>query len=497
MPSPIPKNPPEGAEKTNVSESTAQDHPQTESEAGLALSKPYHDLPAVEQQPQEPEVVEAPGNIFSESGERTFRTLTLRDTVFVLISNRVGLGVLALPDIMHTLGLAPATLAIVGIGILSTYTAFELLQLYRKYPHCANIVDMAKVVGGKPLEVAVAIGLMANLCLTCASASVTISVALNTITEHMLCTVAWIGLAVVASWLLCLPRTFKFVALVGMPATTCIIASVLIVVISLSLGSPRGAPEGYFDKDIKYVGNPGFKNGLRACLNVCYAFAGNVGYPSLFPEMKNPSKHFYPALVWLQIFTIPLYILVGLGIYLMAGQYTTSPALGCAPEVPAKVAYGVVLPAVLSTALVFGHTAVKYMYVVLMRALQATEDVAAHSVTSWTAWVGSVTLFWSVVFVLANAVPVFDSILSISSSTFAAWFTFGIGSVFWFFLNRGRLLSTREKAALAVLNGLLILQVLFMNGAGLWAAITNIVDVYEKGEGGIRGPFTCADNSLF
>lgn len=481
---------------TTVSEAAVQDRPQTESDASLALSKPYNELPAVEQ-PQQPEVVEAQGNIFREGGEGTFRTLMLRDTVFVLISNQIGLGVLALPGIMHTLGLVPATIIIVGIGILSTYTAFELLQLYRKYPHCANIVDMAKVVGGRPLEIVVAFGLMANLCLTCASASVTISVALNTITDHMLCTVAWIGIAATASWLLCLPRTFKFVALVGMPGTVCIIASVLIVVISLSLGSPRDAPEGYFDKDIKYVGKPGFKDGLRACLNICYAFAGNVGYPSLFPEMRNPSKHFYPALVWLQIFTIPLYILVGLGIYLMAGQYTTSPALGCAPEIPAKVAYGVVLPAVLSTALVFGHTAVKYMYVVVMRALKATEDVTAHSGTAWTAWVGSATLFWSMVFVLANAVPVFDSIISISGSTFVAWFTFGIGSVFWFFLNQGRLLSTRKKAALAVLNGMLILQVLFMNGAGLWAAITNIMDIYARGKGGIRGPFTCADNSLF
>lgn len=467
---------------------------QTESAEGLAMAKSYNDIPVEEQQP---DAALAMGNIFGEGGATTFRTLTQRDTVFVLISNQVGLGILSLPGTMHILGLVPGTIIIVGVGMLSTYTAFELLQLYRKHPHCANIVDMAKVVGGKPLELLVAFGLMVKLCMTCASASVTLSVAFNTMSNHAICTVGWIGVAATACYLLCLPRTFKFVAMAGIPATVSILAAIVIVLVSLGLAPPRGAPEGLLDKDIRLFGCPGFKQGLKAFLNICYAFAGNLGYPSLFPEMKRPSQDFIPSLIWLQVFSISLYLLVAIGIYLMAGQYTASPALGSAPEIPAKVAYGIVLPAVLSTGLVFGHTAIKYMYVVIMRALKATDQMTAPSVTAWSVWAGSAAAFWSMAFVLGNAIPIFDSILSISSATFVAWFSFGIGPVFWLFLNRGRLLSTWRKTALTAVNTLLIMLTLFMNAAGLWAATTTLMDIFEKGEGGIKGPFTCADNSLF
>jgi hypothetical protein len=38
----------------------------------------------------------------------------------------------------------------------------------------------------------------------------------------------------------------------------------------------------------------------------------------------------------------PLYMATGAIIYALAGQYATSPALGSAPLIPAKVAYGIV-----------------------------------------------------------------------------------------------------------------------------------------------------------
>lgn len=462
-----------------------------DSTIGLALSTPYEEASPA----PPPQVTQSSGNIFNE-GSTTFRTMTRRDTALVLISNQVGLGILSLPSIMQTLGLIPGTIAIIGVGILSTYTAFVLLQLYRKHPHCVNIVDMARVVGGRPLEILVGVGLMVKICLTCASASVTLSVAFNTISDHSMCTVGWIGVSAALCWLLSLPRTFKFVAQVGIPATISILAAILIALISLGVAAPRGALPG-FEKEIKIIGNPDFKQGLRACLNVCYAFAGNVGFPSLFPEMLDPSRDFTPALVYLQIFSIPLYLIVAIGIYCMAGQYTTSPALGSAPELLAKVAYGVVLPAVLATGLVFGHTAVKYMYVVIMRSLKSTDQMTSNSVKAWTVWVSSATALWIVSFVLANAIPIFDSILSISSSTFVAWFTFGISGVFWLFLNWGRLFITWRKTLLTVLNVLIIVQSVFMNAAGLWAAITNLMDIFNRGDAGIKGPFTCADNSLF
>ncbi|GJN78495.1 hypothetical protein PLIIFM63780_001989 [Purpureocillium lilacinum] len=438
-----------------------------------------------------------PANIFDDgSNGKTYRTLTRWDTILVLVTNQVGLGILSLPKILLTLGLVPGVIAILGLGVVSFYTAFELLQFWRAHPHCVNMVDMARVVGGRPLEVIVGVSLLVKICMTCGSATVTIAVALNTMSGHALCTVGFAGVAAIACWLLCLPRTFKFVSQTGVPSTVSILAAVLIVIISLGVaGAPKNAPPGW-DKEIVVVGNPSFREGVGACLKVCYAYAGNVGFVSYMAEMKDPSRDFVPALSILQVASVLLYLVTAVAIYCLSGQYTTSPALGSAPLIPAKVAYGIVLPALLSTGLVFGHTAIKYMYVVAMRAMKRTQQMTDNSARSWTTWVVCGTLFWGVSFVLANAIPIFDSILSIASATFIAWFTFGISGVFWYHRNWQEKFR-RRNIFLAVVNALLILQSLFMNGVGLWSAVQGLIDIFNDKENKIGGAFTCADNSIF
>ncbi|CRK44365.1 N amino acid transport system protein like [Verticillium longisporum] len=434
-------------------------------------------------------------NIFS-SGEKNYRTVGRWMAGIILITNQVGIGILSLPGTLQTLGIVPGVIAIVGIGLLSTYTAYELLQLYRRYPHCVNIVDMCKVVGGKPLEILGGIAMIINICFTCTSATVTVSIALNTMSEHAICTAGFMGVTVVAFWLLCLPRTFAFVGQVGIPATISVLAAVLIVMISLGIADPQSAPTP-FEKEVKVVGNPTFREGLTSCLQVAYAYAGNVGFPSLLAEMKDPSSDFLPGLVILQSFSIPLYIIVAITIYCLAGQYTTSPSLGSAPPLPAKIAYGVMLPCLLATGVVFGHTAIKFMYVTVMRWQKATDQLTSRNVRSWGSWVGCATIFWLLAFILGNSIPVFDSILSISSATLIAWWTFGISAIFWFHLNRGQMFANWRKISLFVLNVLIIIMSLFMNSAGMWAAIMGLLDVFNNEENEILGPFTCANNALF
>lgn len=435
-------------------------------------------------------------NMFAQGGgEDTFRTMGLWDTVLVLVTNEVGLGILSLPSILHTLGLVPGLIAIIGFGVVTWYTAYELLQFYRKHPHVLNLVDMTRVVGGRPLEIITGIGLLFKICMTCGSATVTLSIAFNTMSNHGLCTVGFAGIGAIGCWLLCLPRTFKFVSHVGVPSTISILAAVLIVIISLGVsGHPNGAPDDW-DKHIVIVGNPSFSEGLAACLKVCYAYAGNVGFVSYMAEMKNPSRDFVPALWILQIFGVSLYVVTAVAIYCMSGQYVRSPALGSAPLTSAKVAYGIALPAILATGLVFGHTAIKYLYVVALRATKSTHRATENSWRTWIIWVSCATFFWTLAFVLASAVPVFDSILSIASATFVAWFTFGISGVFWYHRNWEEKFQ-RKNIPLAIINALLILQALFMNGAGLWSAITGLQKIYNS-DSGLEGSFSCADNSVF
>jgi transmembrane amino acid transporter len=209
---------------------------------------------------------------------------------------------------------------------------------------------------------------------------------------------------------------------VGIPSTISILVSVLIVMIALGVSGPSNAEDSNPDIDIIIVGSPTFIEGLTSCLNICYAYAGNVGFVSYMAEMQNPSKDFVPALFILQGFSIPLYVIVAIVIYTLSGQYTRSPSLGSAPILPAKIAYGIVLPCLLATGMVFGHTAIKYLYVVIMKKLRATDEITSRTRRSWGVWIGCATFYWVGSFIMANAIPIFDSILSISSSTLIAWF---------------------------------------------------------------------------
>ncbi|KAF4454058.1 neutral amino acid permease, partial [Fusarium albosuccineum] len=162
-------------------------------------------------------------------------------------------------------------------------------------------------------------------------------------------------------------------------------------------------------------------------------------------------------------------VLVAVAVYCLAGEYTTSPALGSAPIIFAKISYGLVIPSVLSKGLAFGHTGIKYTYVELMKYLGLSHELSRHNTRSWLIWLGIVTVFWLLSFVLSIAVPVFDSILSITSAATIAWFSFGISAIFSLHrtLQRGDDWRTSHRTPF---NILLIVGSLFLNGAGIWSS---------------------------
>lgn len=55
--------------------------------------------------------------------------------------------------------------------------------------------------------------------------------------------------------------------------------------------------------------------------------------------------------------------------------------------------------------------------------------------------------------------------------------------------------SDWKMTLLFVLNVLLIVQSLFMNAAGLWSSITELLDIFASNSSKVRGAFSCGDNS--
>ncbi|KAK6705435.1 hypothetical protein SNK05_009332 [Fusarium graminearum] len=433
------------------------------------------------------------GNIFEGQDGKSYRTMTRWGTIFALLTNQFGIGALGLPSAFATLGLVPALITLFGSALLAWYTGFELYRYSILHPQCVHIIDLAKAAGGRTWQVIVAIGFLIQVIMFCSSAIVTISIAFNTMTEHAICTVSFMAVAAVISFLLCVPRTVKFISRSGPPTVISLVGAVLIVMISLGFADPVKAPENW-TPTIKAFNNPGFRNIFNAVLKIVFAYAGNHSYVSYMAEMRDPKKDFPFSLTWLIVLTTAFYTMLATGIYCLAGEYTTSPALGSAPHIYAKAAYGVVLPAILTGALANGHVGVKYMFIVCMKQMKATGEITSNTVRSWAAWMICTTIFWIIAFILANAIPIFDSIVSIQSATTYAWFSFGMSGVFYLVSRKGTHFKGGKNIAFFVLNSGIILFAFFLNGAGLWASLTEMLEIFATGDN-VNGTFSCGDNS--
>ncbi|KAL6705114.1 hypothetical protein ACN47E_007373 [Coniothyrium glycines] len=98
------------------------------------------------------------------------KKLTTSQAVIISVTNEVGIGMLSLPSALNVLGFFPGVLCIVVMGMLSLYTAYNLIQYWRKYPHMLNIVDYGRVLGGPWMEAVFATGFLINMALICALA---------------------------------------------------------------------------------------------------------------------------------------------------------------------------------------------------------------------------------------------------------------------------------------------------------------------------------------
>lgn len=433
------------------------------------------------------------GNIFEQGGV-SYRTMGRWDTYLLLTTNQFGLGILSLPSVLNVLGIVPSIFAIVGFGLLAWYSGHQLLSFYKKYPHVVNIVEAARVVGGRPFAAVVSGFMIILLAFYCASAVVTLSIAFNTISNGAICTVSFMAVAVIACYLINIPRTMKFVAWSGYPNNVSILAAALIVIISLGVGNPGNAPENW-TRELKVVGTPTLRDAINACLRIIYSYAGNVSFLTYMAEMKSPEKDFGFCLAALEITSITLYCTVAIAVYCLAGQYTLSPALSTAPAIPAKAAYGLLIVALLATGLANGHTASKLIYVQVMRKMNALHQLTDSSVKSWSVWVSIVTVLWIAIFIIANVIPIFDSILAITGATAVPWLTFGFASIFWLYNNQGKYTESKKKMACAVLSVALVVFSVTMNGIGLWASVTELLDIFNDDSSSVRGVFSCGSNA--
>ena len=268
---------------------------------------------------------------------------------------------------------------------------------------------------------------------------------LNTVSNHGTCSIVFGVAGLLVSLICCLPRTLLQVSYMSIASFASILAAVLVTMIRLGIENPGSQ---YVDITVQ----SDFAKGFLAATNIVFAYAGHVGFFSFISELKDP-RTYSKALFLLQGVDTSMYIIVAIVTYRYAGTDVKSPALSSASPLWQKAAYGVAIPTIVIAGVINGHVAAKYIYVRLFR---GTDRMSRKSWSSIGLWTIIVVVLWTMAWIVAEAIPVFNHLLGLISALFVSWFTYGVSGMFWLYMNYGQYRKNGRKMFLTVLNFLIL-----------------------------------------
>ncbi|BGP38298.1 hypothetical protein JCM10450v2_002244 [Rhodotorula kratochvilovae] len=432
--------------------------------------------------------------VFGAQGEGTinYRSMGWITTTVILLKLQIGLGVLSIPSAFGTLGLVPGMICLVVFALLTGWTDLVIGYFKLKHPQVYSLADCGKLMFGRTGGIIFGFATWMYFTMVTGSAFIGIATAFNAITVHATCTAVWVMLAAVITFPLASLPKIENVKWLGWIALTAIVTSVMLVMISVAVGDrPALAPqEGPIHLEIKAFGNPTFAQAMNAVANLLLSYAGTPAYISCCSEMRKPSD-FRKAVVVSQTFITAFYILIGTVVYVYAGQYVASPALGTAGVLIKRIAYGIALPGLFFTAIIYNHLAGKLIFV---RILRGSHHLNHATRTHWLVWLSCTLGCLLFSYVVAEAVPVFSGLVGLVSALFGTMMALHAEALMWLYDNWAPW-RTRRSALLTfgvVANVAILLIASFVMVGGTYGSVLNIRDDYAQNGG---RPWSCADNS--
>lgn len=132
-----------------------------------------------------------------------------RQCGLLMVAETISLGILSLPAAVAGLGLAPAIVILISLGLVASYTGYVIGQLKWRYPHISSMADAGEILMGRFGKEVLFGGQILYLIFLMASHLLTFMVAMNTITVQGTCSIVFGVVGLVLSLGLSLPRTLK------------------------------------------------------------------------------------------------------------------------------------------------------------------------------------------------------------------------------------------------------------------------------------------------
>ncbi|PYI31371.1 hypothetical protein BP00DRAFT_446655 [Aspergillus indologenus CBS 114.80] len=413
------------------------------------------------------------------NAEVKYKTLKWWQCGMFMIAESVSLGVLSLPATLTALGLVPAIILIIGLGILALYTGYVIGQFRERHPSIHNLADAGEILMGRFGRELFGLGQILFSIFIMGSHIVTFTVMMNTITDHGTCSMVFSVVAFVICLVLSLPRTIKNLTYISCASFLSIFTAVMITMIGVGVQYKGG-------QNISVTTDTNLYHAFNGVTQIVFAYCAHVAFFGLIAEMEEP-KDFPKALCLLQGFEIALYITAAIVIYYYVGNGVDSPALGSAGPVLKKVAYGIAIPTIVGAGVVNGHVGLKYIYV---RIFRHSDRMGKRDFVAVGSWIAIGVTCWVIAWIIAEGIPSFSNIVSLISSLFASWFTYGLSGVYWLHMNWGQWWSSPRKIALTIINMLIFCIGAIICGLGLYVSGKAIHDDSSKSS------FSCASNAI-
>lgn len=208
----------------------------------------------------------------------------------------------------------------------------------------------------------------------------------------------------------------------------------------------------------------------------------------LISEMRNP-RDAMKAAYTLQIFATAFYTVFAIVTYFYIGSTVASPSFSSLSPVWAKATYGIAIPNFLIAGSLYSHTAAKLLFV---RFFRRSRHLHEHTFLGWGTWMALVLVMNAAAFVLAVGVPIFNNLIGIAASLFAAWYTYGIAGAFWIhdtYHFSGGIHALKRHWLMTTANLLTIAAGGFICVAGMYVSVRSIVLAFDAGT--LIEPFSC------
>jgi len=218
------------------------------------------------------------------------------------------------------------------------------------------------------------------------------------------------GIFAIPTLLLSLPRTFDKLSWISIPSVISILAAGIIGMVGSGLNPTP-------DRVVSLAESNGFYTAFTSVTSIIFSFAGHFMFFILVSEMKRPTDAMKAAYT-LQSFATIFYTVFAAVVYVYVGNGVASPSFSSLPDVWQKAAYGVAIPNFLIAGALYAHTAGKVFFV---RIFRNSRHLHEHTVAGWTTWVVLILAVNVAAFVLAVGVPIFNYLIGLAASLFAAW----------------------------------------------------------------------------